>query len=239
MDTRTTQFTHPRAALLGLLAMAAIATACESRMPTATEVSRLSGAGAQKLVAEAASMDPSARQAVYVVDGVQVTSARVEVLPEDSIATIEISRAPVMKVKITTKAMLASQGKVVSGGELHAVLDGTVISAEATQRIIAKPPVPAVYSKRKTSTPSFPTTAALPQPRSNGPTPVMIIDDRVATEAQFAALTPAEILTVNVFKGAAAESRYGVALEKLPGAPAGALASNGVIVVATKRAVSR
>jgi hypothetical protein len=172
----------------------AILAACETRMPTAAEVSALDVQGAESHARTLGAIPGLAGEVTYTLDGKSITAAQAH-----AIAPADIERMNVQgnvdghsEVAIWTKAGAAASG--VSEREFMA---------------------PAQRQAHSTVTAAADANA------------LVLIDGEPATAAALHALSPEQILTVNVYKGDGARRRS-----------ADPRAANGVIEVTTRHAAT-
>jgi hypothetical protein len=106
-------FGATRAALLGLVGSVALITACEARMPTAAEVEGMDVAAVERRAAVLAVGDDM-QNAVFYVDGRQVSADEARALVAARIAQVEVTRqgpdAPAT-IRISTSEATAGEGE--------------------------------------------------------------------------------------------------------------------------------
>jgi hypothetical protein len=210
MTARRSRFSASRRALGALIAMAAIATACESKMPTSAEINAMDATTAAAKATEVALVDES--RATYLVDDKEVTRATAKAIPADEIA----------EVRIVGKSLAGTS----TGGEIRLRTKQALArlphdSAEMTK-------VPGVMMLRKRADGDSLTVTA---PRVSQRQPykkqtfngLLVVDGQVVESSTLDRMNPESIETIEVVKGEAAKTRY-----------ADPRAANGVIVVITK-----
>ncbi len=181
---RPTRPRFARAQALGLnaLALVLVVAACESTLPTATQVANLDVSAAERGAQPLAVHAPGDSLATYTVDGRRVAAAQARALTPAEIASIEVTR---------------------HGPDDH----GTI--AIVTRRAAGPNGTGVADRVRATSGGTF-----------DG---VVLIDGKRRDAAAMRALTPGEIVSVEVIKGPAAATRY-----------AAPEAANGVIKITTR-----
>jgi hypothetical protein len=230
MDPKHSRFRWMRAGALGLVAVAAGLTACESRMPTAAQVEAMDVAAVQEHAATFHLVGDTTNT-VFLVDGQTVTAAAARTLRPDEIARIEIHRRTGEgtdgRVSITTRAAAAAAGEdlppVASGerpvrflvrgdsGSVRAGAEGTPVTGE---RIVIRRSGegPGAEGEVRTLVP-------LDDDRA-----MIFIDGARANAAAMRALQPGDIEKIEVLKGEEARKLYSE-----PGA------ASGVIRITTRR----
>lgn len=201
------RFAGLRATLLGALAVALVAAACETPMPTTAEVEAMDVAAAERRAVPLL-QDVDA----YYVDGRQVSRAEAQALAPEQIARIEVRKTP-------------DQGeiRIVTVGSPEA---GTAEQPGRVQFRVQS--APAGEERVEVWAPSRdPQAGARVQLR--GPNPsfdgLILIDGQVATPAQMGDLGPDRIVSVEVIKGAAAAQHH-----------TDPRAANGIIRITTRPA---
>lgn len=230
MDRTNPRFRWMRAAPLAVIAAAAGLAACESQIPTASQVDAMDVAGVERHAA-AFHMVGDTANTVFLVDGVTVTAAEARALRPEEIARIEVQRrvgeGTDGRVSITTRAAAAAAGEDLSpvagrdgevrilvrgdSGSVRASKDGTPVTGE---RIVVR------RSGEGSGGREALRISTMDEDRA-----IIFIDGVRANAAAMRALSPGDIVSVEVLKGEAARARYSE-----PGA------ANGVIRVTTRKA---
>lgn len=102
MTSRPSQFMRSRRIGSGLLASVALLAACESQLPTAAEMQNMDVKGVETRLARVTKLDTT--NAIYLVDGKQVTRAEASALAAETIARVEVRRGKTQEINIFTKA---------------------------------------------------------------------------------------------------------------------------------------
>ena len=199
MKNTQPRFTLVRSGTLGALAALSILVACEAKLPTSAEVEKMDVAGAEKAVMQAKVLDEAgAKNVVYKVDGVVVSADKAHALSAKRIATVHVIKGTLMNTK--------------DSGSVYTTVNVTTGAGEETGV-----PMTVVGNNMKISTERGTLT------EKKGFTGLLYIDGVLQPSSSLAALSPNEIASVEVLKGAAAA--------KVSTDPA---AANGVIQVTTK-----
>ncbi|MES2521424.1 MAG: M56 family metallopeptidase [Gemmatimonadota bacterium] len=90
MTARASRFTLPRRALGGAVATLLLLAACESKLPTSSEIEAMDAKSAVKAAAALPGVDPT--RTTYVLDGVPVSKSDAERVLTEKIASIEVVR---------------------------------------------------------------------------------------------------------------------------------------------------
>lgn len=104
MTSRPSQFVRSRRIGTALLSAVALLAACESQLPTAAELQNMDVKGVETRIAQVTKLDTA--NAVYLVDGKQVTRAQANALSADTIATVNVRGGKAQQVQIRTKGVL-------------------------------------------------------------------------------------------------------------------------------------
>ena len=201
MKNTKPRLTLARSGTLGALAALSILVACEAKLPTSADVEKMDVASAEKAVVQAKLLDEQGtKNVVYKVDGVVVSADKAHALSAKRIATVNVSKGTLMNTKdsgtvYTTVNVTTGDGQE-NGVPLSMTSDKMKISAER-----------GTLTEKK----SF--------------TGLLYVDGVLQPNGALATLSPNDILSVEVLKGAAAA--------KVSTDPA---AANGVIQVTTKHA---
>ena len=236
-----------RVPLVGAAALALL-TACESKLPTATEVERMDVAALEARTAAALpkGADTPTR---FFVNGRELTEAEAKALPAGKIASIQITKGSntVNEVRITTGGDTLRTARVVQGrpldsgtvnitrltdtftdtltGKVAVYVDSAHIRSNRTDTAISPTAVQNVrIGIRRPSSGDTSSAVVVAKGTALGPNeqPLFIVDGVRATQDALNRFTPDQILSIEVIKGPTAATLYG---------PDGA---KGVIVITTK-----
>jgi outer membrane receptor protein involved in Fe transport len=116
MNARLPRFARLRAIALGVLALAALAGACESPLPTTAEIEKMDVAAAEARAGSLAMTLPGGNVR-YIVDGKEVTREEAHALTSDRVVRIEMTRAAaneseVVRISTTPEAVADAQAEV-------------------------------------------------------------------------------------------------------------------------------
>lgn len=208
---------HRRARILAAAGVAALAFlgACETALPTATEVEQMGVAEVEERVMPALNLDPA--NVTYLLNGKVVERATVMALPGESITNVEVSRKDgVSKLYVST----GEPGDAAGEAELtrRRAVEEALAMAEAGVKqplLVERVPGKAVILRDFEIAPS------------DAKKPLLIIDGVLLDGSETKRIKPDEIETVEVMKGAAARELYG---ER---------AADGVITLTTKQLLLR
>ncbi len=210
MTARRSRFATSRRALGALIAVAAIATACESKLPTSAEINAMDATTALAAAEDAALVDVQGAQ--YVVDDKVVSEALAKAIPAGEIA----------EVRIQGKSSTGTS----KGGEIHLrtkkALSLTIPDTSAAAVAELKKVQGVRLRQSQDQNQAYTKKQAYTKERAF--TGLLVIDGKVMESSTLDRLRPESIATVEVVKGEAAKSRY-----------SDARAANGVIVVTTKK----
>ena len=199
MKNTKPRFMLLRSGTLGALAAMAILVACEAKLPTSAEVEKMDVASAEKAVVQAKLLDEAgARNVVYKVNGVVVTAERAHSLSAKSISTVHVSKA--MPLNANDSGTVYTTVNVTTGANEETGVPMAIVGHEGK-----------LGTERGTLT------------EKNAFTGLLYVDGVLKPSSSLAALSPGDIASVEVLKGAAAT--------KISSDPA---AANGVIQVTTK-----
>jgi len=207
------------ASYIAIVSTLAIA-ACESHVPTAADISGLDATSAEQSLDQAFRLVPDTLRSMFYVDGVAVSAERAKAISSDSIATVNFVRS--------TKPGSDREIRLVThSGERHGKNSNALGSPADTIVFVAAPykssdahkvmtvsgtRTPLVTRDLRDSTVKGPVKLRLtyrePLTMSGGAEPLFVIDGVVSTAAQFKALNPASIKSVNIMKGPAAAAQY-------------------------------
>ena len=194
----------------GAMASLAVLAACEAKLPTSEDVNGMTAASATTAAGRMAMIDTS--KAVYFVNAREVTKAEAEKIAAEQIATVNVTQKGMQnggEVRIITK-MLAEGIAAASG-----------VKDTGQMRI--------TYKRLDADAATDPTGVTAKQAAETKPrtpfTGIVIIDGIVSDMMALSRISPDQIASVDVIKGATATSQY-----------SDPRAANGVIVVHTKGA---
>jgi hypothetical protein len=234
MTMRLPRYARLRASALGVLGIAALASACETPLPSSAELETMDVAAVEarttRLVA------PGSDDTIYMVDGKQVTAAEAHALPGDRIMRMEVNRMRAPRDGTKTIHIYTREG--VANGLAPSVREPGTEVAGGAHRIHIDEMLP-------TRTPgaeggSSSSDARLTAPartaeggRSGGAVRadtfngLLIVDGVVTASSALRSLDPNTIASIEVVKGPAARQAYDHPR-----------AAHGVIRVTTKRGAS-
>jgi hypothetical protein len=134
MNARLPRFARLRAGTLGVLALAALAGACESPLPTTAEIEEMDVAAAEARVRNLAVTTNA--NVKYIVDGKEVTREEARALTSDRIAQIELTRAAdnerdVVRISTAPQAVGDAQAEV-RRAETRAATGGDRVEVSVT-----------------------------------------------------------------------------------------------------------
>jgi beta-lactamase regulating signal transducer with metallopeptidase domain len=206
MKNTQPRFTLVRTAALGAVAMLSIVMACEARLPTSAEVEKMDVASAEKSMVMTKMLDEkAAKNTVYTVDGMTVTADRAHAIQANRIATLNVSKGTLLNTKdsglVTAHVYITTLDGVGKGESMKVAYRTGMVPTRAGGDVKFK-------------------TAA-----GKGFDGLLYVDGVLAPEGTLAKLSPNDIVSVEVIKGAAAA--------RISSDPA---ALNGVIQVKTKNA---
>ncbi|HEY7770340.1 M56 family metallopeptidase, partial [Longimicrobium sp.] len=229
MTMRLPRYARLRASLFGVLATAALASACEAPLPTSAEIEKMDVADVEARVGELALA--SGGSTTYIVDGKQVTAEEARALSGDRIERIEVTRGatgtPTSSEKIEIFTILAppsdSSVRLEAGGPTQVLVDELVPSdvtttgTRATGTAPAEPPTASGDTRMSNSgqTSRLETTRATSGEshrvtvRGTGSFEGLLLIDGVETPASaMSTLDPHTIESIDVLKGEAAVRAY-------------------------------
>lgn len=205
MTSRPSRFARLRAAAFTVIALAGLAAACETHLPTSAEVQRMDARGAERQIANRAVFDSVT---TYEVDGVPVTRAKAMSIPSSEIATIMVQR------RVTPVGCLKNSDGSETCTASSQVLPGSQLSIR-TRAFAATAETTTVRATADDGGVRVDNGAGSANREFKG---LILIDGVRADRAALAALPPNGIMSVEVLKGAAAkaysapEAAYGVIL---------------------------
>jgi beta-lactamase regulating signal transducer with metallopeptidase domain len=218
MVKATGSYMFARTAALALLGSVALITACEMRMPTATEVADMDVAAVEHLRWEVVGATSS--NITYEVDGVVVTAEEARALAPTAIATVDVSKEAgtgEARIRIRTSAAGEADGAervmlIRSGGDGEA-------RADSTARVLIR---------HSSGGEGQRAGVRMITPGATGAEAAILYIDGVRVDpARMRTLRPEQIEKIEVIKGEAAVARFG-----------DADAANGVIRITTKSAAA-
>ena len=190
MNARLPRFAPVRAGALGLLALAALAGACESPLPTSAEVERMDVAAAEAHAGGLTIVQANGGEVKYYVDGKQVTAEEARALTSDRIVRLEMTRAAgAGTVNISTTA-----GADIDPGA-RARREATYVASRSDDRV----------GVLVTGADAGGARVIQPSQTFEG---LLVIDGVVTDAGALRTLSPATIDRVEVIKGAAATAVY-------------------------------
>ncbi|MEP7000347.1 MAG: M56 family metallopeptidase [bacterium] len=203
MKQTRTRFALVRTGTLATLAGLSILMACEARLPTSAEVDKMDVASAEKSMVQSKLLaEKEAGNVAYSVDGKTVTAEQAHAIAAERISTINVSKGTLMNTKDSGKVLshvYITTADGLSKGESEKV------AQMRDQRLVR-------------------TSQAVVEKNGKAFDGIVFIDGVRASEGALAKISPNDIESVEVVKGAAAA--------KLSNDPA---AVNGVITILTKR----
>lgn len=227
MTARRSRFATSRRALGALVAIAAIATACESKLPTSAEINAMDASAAAKQATEAKLVDEA--RAAYVVDDKKVSEEVAKAIPAGEIAEVRIvgkSANDAGEIRLRTKGSLLAKSadSVVT---FEAKSDGKLVRVQGMPLVVEGRPVAPGVMLRKASGDTAPIrqtrTPLVGAPMETKFDGLLVLDGEIVNSSVLDRIGPESIATVEVVKGSAAKARY-----------SDPRAANGVIVVTTK-----
>jgi hypothetical protein len=192
MNARLPRFARLRASLLGVLALAALAGACESPLPTTAEVEQMDVAAAEARVVGLTAVHAGGDEVKYFVDGKQVTREEAHALTSERIVRMEMTRAAgagSSTVHISTTPQ-SETGVRYSPSRRRAEVAAAARTGEGI----------AVHVTTQDG-------ARITQP-AEGFEGLLVIDGVVSDASALRNIGPERIAQVEVIKGAAATSAY-------------------------------
>lgn len=213
MTARRMKFSTTRRLAGGLLALAAIVTACESKLPTSAEVEKMDVASAEAQAKKFAVMPDGKTQ--YIVDGKAVSEEAAKKVESGAIATVSLrkvqSGSAVNEIEITTNELARRRAIEVNGKPMELKLDESAVVG--VRKRSASPD-----SMRGVAVTNI---AASPKRKFDG---LLVVNDKIVDASELDRISPDQIVTINVLKGEAAQREY-----------SDPRAAHGVIKVVTKK----
>jgi hypothetical protein len=227
MTARRARFATSRRALGALVAIAAIATACESKLPTSAEINAMDASAAVKQASNAKLVDEG--RVAYVVDDKTVSEEFAKAIPAGEIAEVRIvgkgsGRAGEILMRTKGSLLAKSADSVVA---FEAKADGKVVRVQGMPIVVEQrtgaPGVMLRKSPESSAEIELPRTPVQGKPLEKVFDGLLVVDGEIVTNGALDRINPETIATVEVVKGSAAKTRY-----------SDPRAANGVIVVTTK-----
>ncbi|HEX8318571.1 M56 family metallopeptidase [Longimicrobium sp.] len=232
MTMRLPRYARLRASALGVVATAALATACEAPLPSSAELETMDVAGVEARTTQLVA--PGSDDTIYMVDGKQVTAAEAHALSADRIMRMEVNRMRAPSDGTQTIHIYTREG--VASGLAPSVREPGTEPAGGPNRIH-------VNEMRPTPTPGAgggsPSTGATSVRTADGGSRsggtvradtfngLLIVDGVVTPSSALRSLDHQNIASVEVLKADAATREYD-----------DPRAAHGVIRVTTKRGAS-
>lgn len=196
--------TVARTMMLAGVAALSIVMACEARLPTSSEIDAMNVAEVESRAAKGGLFAGEGK--TYYVNGVAISAAKARELPSDSITSIEVRKARTSSAldEIHIATVATELPRVAGRTKVRALMrEGQAIELQ-----------PSIREERL--------------PFKTGFNGIILIDGVKSTQEKMSALSPNEIATVNVRKGASA-----AAMSSDPAAV------HGIIEVTTLRATKQ
>lgn len=214
MTAKPMSYRRARLAAAGAVAVAAFVVACDSQLPTSTEIEAMSVAEVEAQASPLLRLGNA--ETHYLVDGVIVTRDVAAAVPADKIARIEVGRSALKRgtqagvAEVPTSEVASIHVITTEAPELLKLPAKKAETAERRRPFTEaeRAGAPTVLLREKSDTASF-----------QG---VLVIDGVLVEQSRLDNLDPESIKSVEVVKGAAGERLYG---------PRGA---KGVILITTK-----
>lgn len=210
MTAKPMSYRRARLAAAGAVAVAAFVVACDSQLPTSTEIEAMSVSEVEAQASPLLRLGNAETQ--YLVDGEIVTREVAAAVPAHKIARIEVSRSVPEGASVGVAEVPTSEV-----ARIH------VITTDAPQLIVVERAKEAETAKLvrplAKGTPSVILRAESDSTSFEG---LLVIDGVLVEQSRLGNLDPKSIKKVEVVKGAAGERLYG---------PRGA---KGVILITTK-----
>ena len=187
----------------GTMASLALLAACEAKLPTSDEVDRMTASSATASAGRIALIDTA--HVAYFIDGKAVSAADADKLGAERIASVNVLQR-------------GSQGD----GEVRIV---TRDAATGETRVTFATPGSSVTLTAGSDSLHFAAKGDAESKPRTGFTGLMLVDGVITDPAVANSISPDQIVSVNVIKGASAGSEY-----------SDPRAANGVIKIVTKKA---
>ena len=202
MTPRTTRFPIARSLAGAAFAAVALLAACEAKLPTQTDVDDMTAASATSNAQKLHLMSSDTANAQYQVNGAVVSAGEANAIPANRIASIQVTKGGIAPDGKTLVAITTRQ----PGDTATALMMKRVQVGGAPGELAESPD-------------------GLPRKHLQNFDGVILIDGVRSTEAAMQALSPKDIVTVEVIKGPSAAALY-----------AAPEAKNGVIQITTTKA---
>jgi TonB-dependent SusC/RagA subfamily outer membrane receptor len=216
MTPRPVRFAPARAAGLGILALASLLAACEATLPSAADVDAMDAAAVETAARRATLIAAGDPEALFTLDGVEVTVQEAESVPPEDIAWVRVLRAAEpgepARIHIITREREAELAEALPEGVVEAD-EGLVLRSEGGMQVVGYSSGPGEEIRVRLRS----SDAAL-----DGVQPLFIIDGVPAAPSAAGRLQPDRIESISVLKGPAATTAYGEE------------GKNGVVVIVTK-----
>ena len=185
ITTAPRRFALVRGGAIAALAIAALAAACDTPLPTDAEVKDMDVASAERAAVRLWKLDSSATAPVYVVDGVRTSALVARKLAADSIQSVE----------------------VVKGGEKSEIRISTDRSGRLVKQKAALEKALVERERAKSSADGGTVTVNGSGSLSTF-TGLVFVDGKRVPQSELRTLNPKDIESIEVIKGAAAERLY-------------------------------
>ncbi|MCC6244906.1 MAG: TonB-dependent receptor plug domain-containing protein [Gemmatimonadaceae bacterium] len=225
MTSRPMRFAGSRRIVGATLALGAIVTACESKLPTSAEIEGMNAATAAATAGKVAFVEE--RLASYIVDGKPVSAEVAKAIPAGQISEVEIVRRGDGNsgvIKLRTKAGTPVDVSSLAKGEV--VLESPSVSV---LRKSGTPGGDTGYVELRIDTATVNGRSVIEGPITMRATNVdksfdglLVVDGVITDVTKLKSIAPESIKSVNVLKGASAQ------------ALSGSRGANGVIQITTK-----
>jgi len=206
MTPRTSRFPLARSLAGAAFAAVALLAACEAKLPTQTEVDDMTAASATTSAQKLRIMSSDTANAQYQVNGAVVSAAEANAIPANRIASIQV-----------TKGGIAPDGKTLVA--ITTRQPGDTASGFQMMKRVQVGGAPGELAESPDN---------LPRKHLQNFDGVILIDGVRSTEAAMQALSPKDIVTVEVIKGPSAAALY-----------AAPEARNGVIQITTTKGAAQ
>lgn len=113
------KYIRARSVILGAFALTAVLVACETAMPTATDVNKMDAESAELAATRASLLKAKDTATVYTLDGVVVTAAQAKAVSADKIASVDVVGSADKKAA-EIRIVTASQAGRVTAYKLNA-----------------------------------------------------------------------------------------------------------------------
>ena len=203
MTSRNSRLSLTRSTLAAAFTGVALLAACEAKLPTATEVEDMSASSAAALGHKSLLLSKTPGETQWTVDGVAVSEAEANAIAPERIASIEV-----------IKGSSAPNGKQL------------VAMTTRKPGDVLKPALGTKFRVQMSKLPgdTIVDPSGLPRRRLDNFTGVILLDGVRVSEAAMQALSPDQIVSVEIIKGEPAAALY-----------AAPEARNGVIRITTRK----